>query len=233
LGSKVRILDTADRLLASEDPDVSDFLARAMQLNGVDVLASSRLESLQVLDGHVCTTLKSGKKLESDVVLLAIGRSSCTAGLNLEAIGVETDDRGYVLASATMQTNLPHIYAVGDVGVRATPVDMALVHVAQAEGRRAADHIMEQAFDQSMDHVPYIIFTLPMVAGAGLSETVARERNGAVRVGKYPYGRNHRAHAMGAPLGFVKLIVGAEGDDPRSWPPPPSSSNASCPTRIC
>ena len=90
---------------------------------------------------------------------------------------------------------------------------MALVHVAQAEGSCAAHHILGREFPQSMEHVPYIIFTIPMVAGAGLSETAARERFGDVRVGKYPYGRNHRAHTMYPPLGFVKLIVGPEGDD--------------------
>lgn len=75
------------------------------------------------MDGQVCTTVLGGDKVESEVVLLAIGRSSCA----------KTDERGYVVASATMQTNLPHIYAVGDVGMCATPVDMALVHVPQAE----------------------------------------------------------------------------------------------------
>jgi dihydrolipoamide dehydrogenase len=112
-----------------------------------------------------------------------------------------------------MRTNVPHIYAVGDVGERNTPADIALVHVAEAEGRCAAYSILGRQFTQNMDHVPYIIFTIPMIAGAGLSETVARDRYGDVRVGKYPYGRNHRAHAVFPPIGFVKLIVGPEGDD--------------------
>ncbi len=214
LGAAVRLVDTAERILESEDPDVAEFLATAMTVMGVEVMASSRLESMEVVDGVTRTTLVGGNRLESEVALLAIGRTPCTTGLNLAAAGIETDDRGYVKASASMQTNVPHIYAVGDVGMRATPVDMALVHVAQAEARCAAHHILGRPSEQSMDHVPYIIFTLPMVAGAGMSETVARERYGAaIRVGKYPYGRNHRAHAMGAPLGFVKLIVGPQGDD--------------------
>jgi dihydrolipoamide dehydrogenase len=112
-----------------------------------------------------------------------------------------------------MQTDISNIYAVGDVGMRNTPLDMALVHVAQAEGRCSAYHILGEDFQQSMDHIPYIIFSMPMVAGAGLSESAAREKFGQVRVGKYPLRRNHRAHAMGSPFGFVKLIVGPEGDD--------------------
>jgi len=213
MGSTVRLVDTAPRILESEDPDVSAFLATTMEMMGVEVMASSRLESMEVVNGVTRTTLVGGIQIDSEVALLAVGRIPCTTGLNLAAPGVETDDRGYVKTSAAMQTNVPHIYAVGDVGMRATPVDMALVHVAQAEARCAAHHILGLSFNQSMDHVPYIIFTLPMVAGAGMSETVARERCGAIRVGKYPFGRNHRAHAMGAPLGFVKLIVGPEGED--------------------
>ena len=142
-----------------------------------------------------------------------MGRNASTQGLNLDAAGVEADERGYIPTSDDMRTNVPHIYAVGDVGERNTPADIALVHVAQAEGRCAAYSILEQQFTQNMDHVPYIIFTIPMIAGAGLSETVARDKYGEVRVGKYPYGRNHRAHAVFSPIGFVKLIVGAEGDD--------------------
>ena len=213
LGAQVRLLDTADRILDSEDLDVSEFLARAMKAMGIEVMASSRLESVEVTDGTALTTLSTGRQIESDVVLLAVGRTPCTGDLNLAAAGVETDDRGFLPTSDTMQTNVGHIYAVGDAGMRATAVDMALVHVAHAEGRCAAYDVMGQKFSQTMDHVPYIIFTMPMVAGAGISETVASQRYGEVRVGKYPFGRNHRAHAMGAPLGFVKLIIGPEGDD--------------------
>ena len=149
----------------------------------------------------------------SESVLLAVGRNPTTSALNLDAAGIEVDERGYVRTDLEMRTNIPHIYAVGDVGQRNTPTDIALVHVAQAEGRCAAYSILGEPFTQNMDHVPYIIFTVPMIAGAGLSETVARGRYGNIRVGKYPYGRNHRAHAAFAPVGFVKLIVGPEGDD--------------------
>jgi dihydrolipoamide dehydrogenase len=147
------------------------------------------------------------------MVLVAIGRSACSGKMNLEVTGVETGQRGYIAINENMQTNMPDIYAVGDIGYRNTSTDMSLVHVAEAEGRRAAAHILGIDYQQSMDHVPYIIFTVPMLAGAGLSETAAREKYGDVRVGKYPFARNHRAHAMRPPIGFVKLIVGPEGDD--------------------
>ncbi len=213
LGSRVKLIDTQDRILASEDQDISDFLSKAMVRNGVEVMSSCRFKSLKIKNGVVHTRLANDVSLESETVLLAVGRTPYTRELNLEIVGVDVDDRGYVPTNKNMQTNVPNIYAVGDVGMRNTPVDMALVHVAQAEGRCSAYHILGEDFYQSMDHIPYIIFSLPMVAGAGLSESVASEKYGNVRVGKYPFGRNHRAHAMGSPFGFVKLIVRPEGDD--------------------
>lgn len=213
LGSRVQLVDTQDRILSTEDDDVSRFLARALELRGIDVLASCRFEGLEIVENGVRTELSTGQRVETESVLFAVGRNAATAGLELGIAGVETDDRGYIPTGRDMKTNVPHIYAVGDIGHRNTPADMALVHVAEAEGRCAANSILGRRSSQNMDHVPYIIFTIPMIAGAGLSETVARERFGDVRIGKYPYGRNHRAHAVFPPLGFVKLIVGPDGDD--------------------
>ena len=213
LGSRVQLVDTQARILSSEDEDLSGFLARRFALRGIEVIPSSRFEKLEVTNDGVCTTLSKGQRIQTESVLFAVGRNASTRDLNLDVAGVEADERGYIPTGQDMKTNVPHIYAVGDVGQRNTPADIALVHVAQAEGRCAAYSILGQKFMQNMDHVPYIIFTIPMIAGAGLSETVARDRYGDVRVGKYPYGRNHRAHAVFSPLGFVKLIVGPDGDD--------------------
>jgi dihydrolipoamide dehydrogenase len=131
----------------------------------------------------------------------------------LAATGVALDERGYIRIDADARTNVPHIYAVGDIGTRNVPSDLSLVHVAEAEGRCAAAHILGIEYPQGLDHIPYIVFTVPMLAGAGVAESYVRERHGGVRVGKYPYARNHRAHAIQPPIGFVKLIVGPPGDD--------------------
>ena len=213
LGAKVLLVDTQARILSSEDEDLSGFLASEFSQRGIEVIPSCRFEKLEVGEKGVSTILSDGQRVQTESVLLAVGRNPSTSALNLDGAGVEVDERGYVQTDQDMRTNVPHIYAVGDVGLRNTPTDIALVHVAQAEGRRAAYSILGQPFTQNMDHVPYIIFTVPMIAGAGLSENVARGRHGKIRVGKYPYGRNHRAHALFAPVGFVKLIVGPEGDD--------------------
>jgi len=213
LGSKVKLVDPQDRILSSEDDDVGQFLSRELSTRGISVIHSCRFESMEVETNNVITTLSNGEKIETESVLFAVGRKPNTNGLELRAAGVELNDRGYIQVGKNMDTNVPHIFAVGDVGQRCTPTDIALVQVAEAEGRCAAYAILNKEFTLHMDHVPYIIFTIPMIAGAGLSETVARERHGDIRVGKYPYGRNHRAHATYPPVGFVKLIVGPHGDD--------------------
>ena len=133
--------------------------------------------------------------------------------MNLEATGVALDERSYIQIDANACTNVPHIYAVGDIGTRNVPSDLSLVHVAEAEGRRAAAHILGTEDPQGLDHTPYIVFTIPMLAGAGFTEKYSRKHYGKIRVGKYPYARNHRAHTIQPPIGFVKLIVGPPGDD--------------------
>jgi len=212
MGSKVHLVDTQKVILGNEDPDVSAFLQKAFDRRGICVIPESRYESLTVNKSSVTTHLTTGD-IETSVVLLAVGREACSSELNLEAAGVEFDKRGYIPTTGEMRTNVSHIYAVGDVGYRNTPVDLSLVHVAQAEGRLAVAHMLGQPVPQNMDHVPFIIFTIPMIAGAGFTETEARQKFGEVRVGKYPYGRNHRAHTIQPPVGFVKLIVAPEGDD--------------------
>jgi dihydrolipoamide dehydrogenase len=213
MGAEVTLVDSQHRILQSEDEDLSNFLTRAFEETGIELIHETRFESMTRESDCIRTRLSNGREVETGAILLSVGRTPCSSDLGLESAGVKVDARRYIATDENMATNVPHIFAVGDVGLRNTPVDLALVHVAEAEGRRAAYQILGRPSTQNMDHVPYIIFTIPMIAGAGLNEGTARERHGAIRVGKYPYGRNHRAHAMQPPLGFVKLIVAPEGDD--------------------
>ncbi len=212
VGTQVHLVDTQQVIMANEDPDLSHFVANAFEKRGIKVIACSRYQSMELLDTSVKTTLSSGE-IETETVLLAIGRMPCSGTMNIEASGVELDQRGYIPTGLDTRSSVAHIYAVGDIGNRNIPSDLALVHVAEAEGRCAAAHILNQDYPQSMNHIPYIIFTVPMLAGAGVNETYAREKYGEVRIGKYPYARNHRAHAIQPAAGFVKLIVGPKGDD--------------------
>ncbi len=214
IGAEVTLIDSQPRILNHDDDDVSAFITHAMARLGVRVIRGARTHSMICVGDEVHTVLQDGQRFVTDAALLAIGRLPNTEGIGLEAVGLATDARGYIPVSDAMQSAVPHIYAVGDVGQRQTPNDMALVHVAEAEGRAAVSHILGERVSLSEAHVPFIIFTLPMVAGAGYTEREARAKFGdGVRVGKFAHVRNPRAHAMSSIDGFVKLIVGPPGDD--------------------
>jgi dihydrolipoamide dehydrogenase len=213
LGVKVTLLDRAPRLLRNEDPDISDLLSDVYRRNGVEVRRGVRVKAVKLTDGRVRTELTNESKIITDRALISIGRVPCSDNLNLESGGVETDPWGFIPVNENLQTNVPHVYAVGDVGQRNTPLDLALVQVAEAEGRMAVKHICGESIDIHPEHIPFIIFTMPMIAGAGLNETQARARYGKIRVAKFSNIRNHRYRAMQSHEGFLKLIVGPQGDD--------------------
>ena len=213
-GVHVTLLDTADRLLSHEDPDISAFITTVFTRNGIHVRFGARTRSVTTVGGRVRTILEDGSTIISDRALVAIGRIACSDTLNLAATGIEPGRAGVIHVNDNMQTSVPHIYAVGDVGERKTPLDLALVHIAEAEGRLAVKHMLKQPSMLRSSHIPFIIFSMPMLAGAGLTETLAREQYGdGVRVAKFLNARNHRYHAMRAFDGYVKLIVGPPGDD--------------------
>lgn len=214
LGTQVVLIDTRDRIFSHDDEDISRLLRTKLEELNIVIYRSARCESIVMQDSDVVTTLQSGEQIVTQTALLAVGRVPNTQNLGLEQAGVALDKRGYISTNDWMQTNVPHIYAVGDVGLRDSEHDLSLVHVAEAEGRTAIEHMLGESGPLSTDYVPFLIFTLPMIAGAGLTEHEARKRFGEeVRVGKWAHVRNHRAHAMQCPQGFVKLIVGPPGDD--------------------
>ena len=214
LGVNVTLLDREDRLLSNEDPDISELLADIYRRNDVNVRYSAKVRSMRVMDKKVETELEGDPVMITDRALLSVGRVPNTGNLNLVAAGVQTDSYGAIPVNDNLQTNVPRIYAIGDVGQRNTPLDLALVHVAEAEGRMAIRHICGAAdIDIHQEHIPFIIFTIPMIAGAGLNETQARQRYSNPRVAKFQNIRNHRYNAMHAHEGFLKLIVGPPGDD--------------------
>ena len=212
LGTQVHLVDTNSQIMSNEDPDISEFIKNAFYSVGIHVIPSSRYFSHKLQNDGVLTELSTGD-IKTDIVLLAVGREPYTNNLNLGATDIALDQKGYISIDSNACTNVPNIYAVGDIGTRNVPSDLSLVHVAEAEGRRAAAHILGIEGRQGLDHTPYIVFTIPMLSGAGFNETYSREQFGKIRVGKYPYARNHRAHTLQPPVGFVKLIVGPSGND--------------------
>jgi len=212
-GMEVSLIDSQPRVLNSEDEDISAFLDRVFERARVRVFRQRHVRSVTTSGDGVRTMLEDGTELDSEAVLVAVGRVPNADRLGLEDIGVMTDSHGYVKVDRCMRTAVPHIYAVGDVARRPDADDICQVHVAEAEGRHAVRSMQGQDSHLDYGHVPFIIFTHPMIAGVGDNEKMARAKIPEPRMARVEIANNHRLHAMRSFEGFVKLIVGPEGDD--------------------
>ncbi len=203
-GTKVTLIEMLPRVLPIEDEEVSAELQRALRKRGLEVMTGTKLQSAERTENGVKLTLEGGKKntVEADLLLVAIGRKPVTENLGLEALGIELE-RGYVKVDlATMQTAVPHIYAVGDV--INTPW---LAHVASSEGILAVEHMAGQsARPINYDRVPSCTYCEPEVASVGLTEAKARERGYDVQTGKFPLSALGKARILGKTAGFVKVV---------------------------
>jgi dihydrolipoamide dehydrogenase len=204
--TKVYLIDKADRILPFEDEDLATIVASNLERNGVTIHRNASLTRIEIKNGQVEYELKypDGKTevLHVKKALLSIGRIPNTGGIGLEAAGVEVDERGYVKEEDT-RTNIPHIYAVGDI-----TANIALVNVAEREGR----HAVVKMFGPPVKPLVYrnistIMFLNPEVAAVGMNEQDARARNLPFRVAKIDYSCIPRAIAMRKTSGFFKLIV--------------------------
>jgi dihydrolipoamide dehydrogenase len=206
-GSEVTLIEMLPRILPIEDEEVSAELERALRKRKLKVLTGARLTAAERTEGGVRLTVeRQGKApetltLETELLLSAVGRRPVTEGIGLEALGIEVE-RGYVKVNPLMQTNLPHVYAIGDVVN--TPW---LAHVASAEGILAVEHMAGQAVQPiNYDQIPSCTYCEPEVGSVGLSEAKARERGYEVAVGKFPFTALGKAAILGHTTGFVKVV---------------------------
>jgi len=195
-------------LLPREDKDVSRALTRSFNKQGIKVLANSMVEEVYKIDGKTIVKIKNRKddsitELETDVVLSAVGVVPNIENLGLESIGIQLN-KGYIDVDASYQTNIPGIYAIGDV--IDTP---ALAHVASAEGIHCVETfsgIKNEAINYSQ--IPSNTYCQPEVASVGMTEEEAKEKGLKIKIGKFPYSASGKASAAGENEGFVKLIFG-------------------------
>ncbi len=204
LGAKVTVVEMLPSLLPSLDPEVAEVLQRRLKQLKVDVLLGHR--ALRREEGAVVVAGPDGaeRRLETDTVLVTVGRVPNTAGLGLDAVGVARDARGFITVNAKQQTSVPGIYAIGDVAGGAL-----LAHKAYQEAKVAAEVIAGEPAE--MDSVvPAVVYTDPEVAWTGLSEKEARERGHNVVTGSFPFRASGRALSLGSTDGFVKAIADAD-----------------------
>ena len=210
LGTDVTIVELMERVLPLEDEDVSSTMARELKKRNVTAITGTTVERLERQTAAVTAQLKDGQIIETEVVLVSVGRRLNSRGIGLEQLGVQTGRRGEILVNEHMQTSVPGIYAIGDVTGKAM-----LAHVASAQGKVAVEHILGHRTSMQYDVVPAGIFTLPEIGRVGLTEAQARERretnsgasNDALKIGRFRYAALGKAQATGETAGFCKIIA--------------------------
>ena len=204
-GSEVTIVEMLDSLIPTEDADASRELHRAFKKRGITMhlgARASRIEHGSAATLHFESSDGTAGQVEADLVLVATGRGPNTADIGLEQAGVAFDPRKGIEADESMRTNVPHIFAVGDVAGK-----WQLAHTSFREGEVAAENALGHAAEVDYAAVPRCIYTDPEVAGVGLSEAQARERYGDdVAVGRAPFSANARAQMYADKTGWVKTI---------------------------
>ena len=205
LGAKVTIVEYVDRLMPLEDEEVSKAMERSFRKLRANVMTSTTVKGVSVTEEGRCAVTVEGKKgeqvLDAEVVLSAVGIASNIEGIGLEEVGVKSE-RGKVLVDEFYRTNIPGIYAIGDI----VP-GPALAHVASTEAICCVEKICgldPQPVDYST--IPSCVFTSPEVASVGITEQQARDKGIEIKVGRFPFTASGKATAAGDRDGFVKLI---------------------------
>jgi dihydrolipoamide dehydrogenase len=209
-GVDVTIVEFLPRALPNEDAEVSKEIEKQFKKLGVKILTGTKVESIKDDGGQVTVTVSKDDKteeLKADKVLQAIGFAPNVEGYGLDVAGVKLTDRKAIGIDDYMRTNVPHIYAIGDVtGL------LQLAHVAEAQGIVASETIAGAETLALGDYrmMPRATFCQPQVASFGLTEEQARDEGYDVKVAKFPLTANAKAHGLGDPSGFVKLIADAK-----------------------
>ncbi|MFZ5789500.1 MAG: dihydrolipoyl dehydrogenase [Pseudomonadota bacterium] len=212
LGANVTVVEFLDRILPGMDGEVAKQFQRILQRQGMEFRLATKVTGAQTSPKGVTLAMApaaggEGSTLEADVVLLAIGRRPFTEGLGLESVGVVKDERGRIKTDRHFATNVPGIYAIGDV-----IQGPMLAHKAEEEGIALAEMLAGQAGHVNYETVPGIVYTAPEVASVGKTEEELKAANLAYKVGKFPMSANSRARCAGTTEGFVKILGDAKTD---------------------
>lgn len=206
LGTRVTLVDAADRLIPFADEQISALLVEAFEAIGMRVVVGSGVATVERADGDLRVRLREGDVLHPEQVLFAAGRSGNTDGLGLEEAGVDLDPRGRVVVDRTFRTSVDGIYAAGDV--IGPP---ALASVAMEQGRVAVCHAFGIPFKDTVDPLaPSAVYSIPEVAMVGMSEQAARSAGEDVEVGISQFDQNTKAAISGSREGIVKLVFRRE-----------------------
>jgi dihydrolipoamide dehydrogenase len=212
MGAGVVMVEMMPRILPLEDEDISATMSRELAKRGVTIHVDTTVEKVERRDGSVLALLKNGISVETEQVLVSVGRGLNSKGIGLERVGVAVGTRGEIVVDGHMETTVPGVYAIGDVVGKAM-----LAHVASAQGKIAVENIVGQRREIDYRVVPAGIFTLPEIGRVGLTERQAREDargrgdnpETAVAIGRFRYAGLGKAQGSGDTAGFFKIITDA------------------------
>jgi dihydrolipoamide dehydrogenase len=209
-GTEVTIVEMLPAIIANEDEETRNALARSLTKRGVKIVTGAKVESIEDAGSKKRVTASTGDgkaSFEGEYVLVAVGRQANPVGLEaLVKAGLKME-RGCVVANEKMETSLPGVYAIGDLVGRTW-----LAHVAETEGEVAGENATGHEAQMDYTIIPRPIFTFPEIASVGLTEQQARERSANIKVGKFPWAANGKALASNETEGFTKVIIGEYGE---------------------
>ena len=215
LGTQVTLVELVPRLLPLEDEEISQMMERELKKRGVDIRTGVTVDQIVRQPDLVTAHLRDGLSLNVEQVLVSVGRGFNSRGIGLEKAGVQVGTRGEIVVNDRMETNVPGVYAIGDVVGKAM-----LAHVASAQGKVAVENFIGHPRTIDYDVIPTGIFTLPEIGRVGLTEQQARDRcvaagkdpQQSVKVGRFRYGGLGKAQATGDIQGLLKVVADAESD---------------------
>ncbi|MFQ6013812.1 MAG: dihydrolipoyl dehydrogenase [Anaerolineae bacterium] len=208
-GSQVTVVEMLPHLLPLEDVEISELLEKAVAKQGMEVLTNTRVEEIKREKDKVTVIVSSDdegeRKIEGEKVLVAIGVQPNSENLGLESLGVAVE-RGYIAIDDRMATNVPGLYAIGDVTGK-----MPLAHVASAQGVVVVEAMVGRETGSLVyENMPRCTYCQPQVASLGLTEAQAKERGYEVKIGRFPFRANGKALALADYEGMVKIVADAE-----------------------
>jgi len=211
LGAKVTVVELMPTILPGNDEEVIKEADKIFRKQGLDIRVGSKVTGAKVEANRVIVDVeKDGKseKIEADYVLVSVGRKSLLTGIDAAVLGLALSERNEILVDAQMRTNLPNVYAIGDV-----VGGKLLAHKAEDEGVVAAEVIAGQKSHIDYKSMPSVVYTWPEIATVGLAEHEVKASGRQYKTGKFPFSANARARTAGDTVGFVKFIADAETDE--------------------
>ena len=209
ISTRVSLVELMPRILPLEDEEISAFMDRELKKRGVTIHAGTTVEKLERQNGTIKAILKNGTAIVAEKLLVSVGRGFNSKGIGLEPVGVQLGTRGEVLVNERLETNVPGVYAIGDLVGKAM-----LAHVASAQGKVAVENILGHHREIRYDVIPAGIFTLPEIGRVGLTEQQARERSqkseAEIKIGRFRHIALGKAHGVGDTTGLFKIIADAK-----------------------